>query len=401
MTTPSSIRVYLDSSDYSQLSNPRLSSDMQMIRDQLIELAAQPAVSFVYSGAHISEMAPLEAGYARAATNRIDLLVKLCGRSTLISPDRLMEAELDRLKHRSAGVVAVTEDGTWFPDIGQIISPVRQIDLLKTTLQETALEMGLNRKQRRQLQSKAMKGGQLRKETLRATDGMNMDEILNLYPMRRDHAEILKRYALGEVGAEKAEQAFLESLRDPAWMMRWFHENHERMSHIGEWLRGPARKIADQMVDVVDKAAQALRVEQLTGEKIISPTLSAQGWKSLQDDFVVKTINSIADKLDAGVQCPDAGTADQYCPGFSTCIRVMLSSLRNSIGNVTRPPEHSDFVDAVHAMYAPYVTLFRADRYMSPIVASHVEKYGTAVVRKLKDLPDKIQSVASTEAALS
>jgi hypothetical protein len=38
---------------------------------------------------------------------------------------------------------------------------------------------------------------------------------------------------------------------------------------------------------------------------------------------------------------------------------VMHSSLRNAIGNHARSPEPNDFVDAVHAMYAPYVDLFR------------------------------------------
>lgn len=400
MTTPSLIRVYLDSSDYSQLSNPRASAELQKVRDQLLALAYRPDVAFVYSGAHISEMSPLEANYAESAATRTDLLVKLCGRSTLISADRLMEAELNRLKHlSSSGVKAITDDGTWFPDIGQILTPSQQIDMLKAQLHQSALEMGLNRKQRRLLNSRILKGGQLRPEALKDGDGLDLDEVLRRYPMRRDAAEVLKRYVLGKVTAEKADQAFLESLRDPTWMMRWFHEHHERLSPVGEWLRGPARKIADQMFDIADRATQALRAEQSTGHEIISPMLTAKGWKNAQDEFVVSTINSTASKMDSDARCLDAPTADQYCPGISTGLRVMHSSLRNSIGEAARDPTHSDFVDAVHAMYAPYVTFFRADRYMTPIIAAHTERYGTTVVRKLQELPDKIEAALAAKAA--
>lgn len=390
MTTLGLIHPYLDSSDYSRLSDPRASTDMQRVRDRLIDLASRPGVSFVYSGAHISEMAPLEASYAEAATTRTNLLVKLCGRSTLISPDRLIDAELDRLKHRTPqGVLAVVEDGTWFPDIGQIVTPAQTLDAAMATvaIHEKALEMGLNRQQRRFLKSKAIKGGQLRPEVLKEADGMDLDTLLEHYPMRRDDAEVLKQYVLGKVSAERADQAFLESLRDPSWMMRWFREHHDRLSPIGNWLRGPARKIAEQMIDLVDRAAQTLR------------PLSAQGWKSAQNDFLVGTINRIATTMGSTAECPDAITADEYCPGISTCLRVMHSSLRNSIGDAARPPEHSDFADAVHAMYAPYVTHFRADRYMAPIIAAHTERYGTAVVRKLNELPDKIEAALSAKAA--
>jgi hypothetical protein len=50
----------------------------------------------------------------------------------------------------------------------------------------------------------------------------------------------------------------------------------------------------------------------------------------------------------------------------------------------------SDFADALHAFYAPYVSIFRADNYMAPHIAKHVKQYGTRVVPKLRDLPGEI-----------
>ena len=67
---------------------------MDAARIALLALAKSQSVLFAFSGAHLSEMAPLEARYAPAATARADLLVALCGRNAFISYDRLIRAEL-------------------------------------------------------------------------------------------------------------------------------------------------------------------------------------------------------------------------------------------------------------------------------------------------------------------
>ena len=55
-------------------------------------------------------------------------------------------------------------------------------------------------------------------------------------------------------------------------------------------------------------------------------------------------------------------------------------------------PKKSDWVDSLHAMYAPYVDIFRTDSYMAPIVEAKVEKYGTTVVAKIGNLAEKIET---------
>ncbi len=45
-------------------------------------------------------MSPLEEQYASAGVARTALMVELCGRTTMISYDRLMKAELLRLVER-------------------------------------------------------------------------------------------------------------------------------------------------------------------------------------------------------------------------------------------------------------------------------------------------------------
>jgi len=44
----------------------------------------------------------------------------------------------------------------------------------------------------------------------------------------------------------------------------------------------------------------------------------------------------------------------------------------------------------MHAVYAPYVDIFRADSFMAPYIARQSNKYGTTTVAKLVDLSKAI-----------
>ncbi len=56
------------------------------------------------------------------------------------------------------------------------------------------------------------------------------------------------------------------------------------------------------------------------------------------------------------------------------------------------PPKPSDFPDALHAINAPYMDIFRADSFIAPYIARHSQRYGTRVVPKLSGLLPAIQA---------
>lgn len=183
MATPRPITIYLDSSDYSRLSQSDRSTEMEQVRVRLIQLAELPSVLFVFSGIHISEMAPLESRYTGAASARTDLLVTLCERNALISFDRLVAMEIDCLRRQDpAPVVAITREGTWFPDMGRILTPSQHIDAAREVDQQTR-ERGLNRKTRRLLKSKTTKHGRLRPEAFKNSNGVDLSDLLERYPI--------------------------------------------------------------------------------------------------------------------------------------------------------------------------------------------------------------------------
>ena len=178
------IQVYLDSSDYSTLSDTRrLSPEITTVRERLLAWAASGEVEFRYSGVHISEMSPQRAQDAGAAAARADMLVSLCGSHCLFEWHVLVESEIMATAQDSGPPTLVySNTGDWFPKITDFVSPVAQLDLLKR-LDQSAREQRLNRAQRRALNQTTLKRNRVRasaKKSLLAKQEAGLKEMLSV-----------------------------------------------------------------------------------------------------------------------------------------------------------------------------------------------------------------------------
>jgi len=384
--------VYLDSNDYSVLSEPRLDVRLTGLREKLLQLKDHTDVMFAFSGVHISEMSPVAQNHADAAIRRTSLLSLLCRRNAMISFDRLITAELKKLVLRSAmPVAAIDTNGEWFPDFGSLVTPWSDLDI-EAAAQQQAEDAGMNRKARRMLKSKMVnKKGGVRSNFEKLHGRMDHHELADKYPMRPRDARVLQRYLLGRATRAEADAAFLESLRDPSYMMQWFAEHHGRLGAVGEWVRRPARNLLDTMQGHFSEIHGKLAEMPLEERKKALSTLSGTHWAKMQETGLLAIVNRLIKSLLPGESvCEDVRLVDQYCPGISICLRTLYSSVRNSFGENTRAMSRSDFVDALHAMYVPYVSFFRADRYMAHIIRPHAERFGTKVFGSLDELVDAV-----------
>lgn len=390
--------VYLDSSDYSTLSDPKQQSDALLeVRSTLLGFTSSGQVRYVFSGAHLSEMAPLIGRRTTAATLRADLLVELCDRCALISLDKVIRAELGKaLACDATSLDPISSIGDWYPDLDDFISPVIWANMARE-IDTEAKRRGINREQRRELKRQLFKAqslSPLMRHWLAAQSGAdNYADLLRLYPMRPTDAEVLGRYILGTASKEEAELAFLESLRDPRWMMRWFSAHGDKMTPVTEWMRAPARTMIQSMREMIDAARKMRQLESELGSEYRSKVLTRNGWAAMQDKLVTAIADRLAQHFFPQAYAPVAtADVDRFCPGLSTMIRSLHGSLWDAVALVPREPLESDFVDAVHSLYAPYVDIFRADRFMAPHIRRQVERHGTCVVSRLTELPNAIRT---------
>ncbi|MEE4919015.1 hypothetical protein V2K23_06335 [Pseudomonas alliivorans] len=374
--------IYLDSSDYSTLTRPRLEPAQSQQLAALRALKKRKDVMFVYSGAHIAEMSPLEAQYASAGVERTALMVELCGRTTMISYDRLMKAELLRLVERDPAPVDVLDaNGGWFPDMGALMSPLDELDI-PGMMQEEMHKHQMNRKGRRILQKNMSKQGGFNSNFEKNTgETLDFTELLKKVPMRKRDAAVIKRYVLGTATRAQADQAFLESLRDPTFMSQWFIHNHHQLGAVVEWVRKPAQQLLascqqtlDDLNDQLARLSKSERAEAMQSVK-------GERWTKLKKQGLLDIVNNLLERLlPEALKCEDASLIERYCPGLFVCIMAFYTSLHKSLGESGREPKASDFVDLIHALYIPYVSYFRADRYMCGVLQPLAEAVNTRVV---------------------
>jgi len=380
------------------MSDPKRQHEWESERRTLERYVADGDIRCVFSQAHLVEMAPIDRSRTELATAKADLLVSLCAGYALPSLDRLVAGELAALRDgRPRDIDVIDVDGNWYPPIDDLISDVGTKVFSKDVVSDAIAEFAGNRAQRRAAAKKLLKKGapsplflrQLKTET----PGVECLEIQKTYPMRDEDAWVIARYIRGQARRDEAQRAFEASLRNPRFMMRWFASENVDVTNFTSWLRDSSLK----MKSVVDEfAALAKRIHGLPPDQqsLVAPqtVLAKREWDRRPDEMAGRLAQRLADELLplSALELPLERLHDT-CAGFSTLLRTFFDAAWTATGVQPRAPKASDLGDCYHAMYAPYVQIFRPDSFMAPHVARHVSRFGTQVVPKLKQLVPAIE----------
>lgn len=395
----SPINVYLDSSDFSRLSNPNRDRNDAELANKLLLFSRDGQVRFLFSGTHLTEMAPLDAQFTASAVSRANYLVDLCGRNSLHSFDRILKSELmclvDPYKTLPPPYSGIAE---WYPEWGNLVGPVQWVETLEI-FESTCRAHGLNRDQRRALKRKIFKDGRLKKDGRSAPNFESevLDQFVSAYPMREQDAKVLFRYALGDASSEEANEAFLEGLRDPRWMMQWFSCHHEELTPFINWVREPAKKLFD-VVNAITEHIRQLQIHLAHSSITSNADLLTSDWWHRQADTLVENISLklLRENYPNESKKITFQDVDKRCPGFSTVIRSAHSTIRDlTLRSPRKNHKASIYVDSLHSIYAPYVDIFRADRYMTPHIQRAAKHYSTIIVPSLNDLAMAIEQELS------
>lgn len=208
--------------------------------------------------------------------------------------------------------------------------------------------------------------------------------------MRPQDMEVIRNYVREKASASDVEEAFLNSLRDPRWMARWFSEHYDEMASVGNWFRAPARKFTEKMGNLANKTNIELAEfgNKKTRRYIVDKV------RASQDELLLRLVNeALEDLLPHSPPSINIEHIKTYCPGISCLIGSSYSYILDSVGVSSRNLKDSDFIDVIHSMYAPYVSLFRADRYMAPHIRNNLVGQKPLIAHRLEDTPDKISEL--------
>jgi hypothetical protein len=208
--------------------------------------------------------------------------------------------------------------------------------------------------------------------------------------MKPEDAEMVVRFWLGRATEAEFDKALNESLRDPQHMMKWFTTNHALASPISDIVRRPGRELGAHLRELV---ALAVRHAALLKEGGMDTAPTGRDgeilrrWEKQQDNQLINLVQRAAQAKGISLKNVIPKDIDKFCPGISATIRSLYSSAWDNVAAGRKEePSDSQPVDALHAMYAPYVCVFRADRYMAPHIQKQVKRHGTIVVSRLSDL---------------
>ena len=389
------LTVYLDSSDYSVLSRSSLAPGHAETKSALKAFAEKKRVRFVFSGLIVSEMAPLGAVAVPYAIDRGAWLSELCGQNALMHRGDLMKLEVQALaRGESPPSTAESTAHDWFPTV-ELDEPEPLATSVREMIREDAT---FGRAERRRQERQAFKRGRLRPDVeariMREAGLRYVDAILSRFPMEPSNAGVLGRYVMGKASRDEAIEALKASLRDPCWVMRWFSENPKMAEPLTDMIREPGRLIGERFRTFVEQAKRLKVMPEAEGNGTLwdQQTLSqTREWGSYVDEVLFGTVKSIAAHCKVDVE--SALTSEKVascCPGLNATVRAALSSLRHQL-DAKQEPSDSQFPDAMHAIYGPYVDLFRADAFMAPHIQRHLMDCGTKVVSRLVDLPREIE----------
>lgn len=404
------LTVYLDSQDYSTLTDPKqLTPGLRATRDNLLAFATSGTVRFLFSSVVICEATPLTPESTSLSEMKAEFLSELCGSNALVSFDRLISMEIEVLLGKTVNSVnAIDPQGNWFPDIGPLDEEGNVWERMQGMVDDDLKLKGISRQQRRAMSRKLVKNNQPRAVLRSMLDRQDSQStavaLIEKYPMRPECADVMAQYAMGRASEAQFRQALIESLRDPRWMMRWFSNDHSMASPIAEIIRRPGRELGELMRILVKASLDyiaALMVWHSSGQNPAGRHGEvAKKWAEFQDRQLISIVSRLSeDWFHSHLTNFTTSQVMACCFGLSTTLGSLFSSAWENVGGGRKEsPSDSQFVDALHAIYAPYVDIFRADRFMAPHIQKQVAAHGTTVVARLPQLVDVIEKRLSQNA---
>lgn len=383
--------VYLDSSDFSVLSNSKTRTpEVVDVESQLIYWQEQGLIELRFSYVHVIEAAATEHRYSDLASNRFLQMKRLCGFNCLVDPIRILEHEATNLsKYEYVDLKNFLNDkGDWFPNIDSSKDSVK----IETIVQEQ-INLIPDRKSRRLAISNSFdKNGKLKDEFRLKFFKISpmVDEIAQKFPIPRYLIEAAVRNYYKSGSVDSFLDALKESLSNLDNLGLWYEKDWDRISPISSYLREIGSDVKHSLITATDRFREI--TENQTGLDLDKNLISSLANNSF--DNLVKTLPSdFANKLAVSL-----GVDLIKEPSWElTPSLVTMGTVAGYVGKLTalggRKAKVSDFGDIYHAAYLPYVDIFRADGFISSAIYAAKLPFDTKVVGKFVELPEAIQEM--------
>lgn len=397
-TTPTlqrPLQVYLDSSDFSLLANPKeRTAELDPIRRDLETLKRQGDIELRFSLVHVVEAAPVDERYLESGTARLTVIHELCYPHALLAPQDVMSTEASKLyggndTHRDI----FKNDGDWLPtDLGNLALPTRT-----EVVRKIIDDMGLGRAKRREAERKYLRSGGITREASKVLEGCT-DEFLTAiaggFPLTDAAGAALRSYLAGPLSGIEAMRAVVESIHDLRRFADWLNKQWDEVRGATQWLRESGERLRLSMIQTA-QSARKLREKQLGSGLLSEQQMLEIGRRELakvRHEFVAKTAHRVLPSPAAQAAIIDPAKAALAAPSLTTMAAVLFGISASNIFQLHNPrlPKRSDAGDMTHCLYLPHVDLFRTDGFIADLIKQSAPQYFNSVVPNLTTLMPRI-----------
>lgn len=318
------------------------------------------------------EAVPVDLETAALGRLRLDCIKELCGQKTYVDPVTLVTQELSG----SSDVPLTNDLGHWFPGVG---SPWGDDEVMPS-------EPPKNRHQRR-VDEKKMK--------IAAAKATNqIQEMLQEFPIKKSRALVL--FASPQSG-ESVATALQNSVNDLDFLCDWYIKNWSRSTEYSKAVRSTGQGLRNLLA----VASEDVKAQHL---QLVNQGISASGAQKSMMAYAKKLaveasqdmINSLSKEENR--EATPITASLKSTPSMYVFLELLAQIFLSSVVAVknTRKARDSDLIDMVHAMYLPYVDIFRADlATASALKAAHLG-VKTKIATSLDDLVSEVETMIAS-----
>lgn len=398
------LQVYLDSSDYSDLSESMLDSKHPNARifQKLCWYVDQGIIEIRFSAVHVIEIAHLDESSRNWALHRARCIQRLTGGKCFRFWSEIPVIEcFNLMTNRPIYEDVYVNNGSWHPDFSDVAYAFRRLTI--DEFKKVVIDGSLNRKQRKANERIYIRNGHLSAEGIRALQVNRkelLDEVSRQFPLSEKFYkdDLMLKYAAGKVSAEEIIEEISIVFRDIEKFIGWTYDTRDSERKIVSWLRSHGKEMASSIEAQRAKINDAYAEGMITSEQKKTILLSIERMipdlRSNRLDEVKVSIKDLYPTFRCtGSQWSDVqGSEFGSIPSMDSYIMVYFEHFRRNL-KMNRKLKGSDAADLFHLAHLPYCDLFRADSDTAETVKKMAAAYNTRVVSKLRNLPDQIEHV--------
>jgi hypothetical protein len=418
------VRVYLDSSDISNLSDPhKLAADplLQKVREEIIDLSEKGVVEFRFSFFHIIELAHLESKQKPHAEARAKFVKLLCGHRAYRHPGQLRLFEALSLVQdgqpetvRGASARAYVNDASWLPrsiievatDFSDALTRGLNNRIVKESL-GVVKDIASNRKERRALSRKFAGPKGATEDAIKIaakTAKTFLEDWQSAYPLTNRFWDdtMLFQVLQNRISKQELQQECLNGFADIENFIGWCVDRIPSIRAQPQAIRSTEhstlfdelRAEADKRLELARKVLDELELKPEASEDIlkflrrglrdaVSPDMNKSRRRKLEDLYqsnrVWFTKHHVTEKdFERKVLHSPLGTM----PSLDIFLHVISAHFKKLGKLSTNPPKlrHSDLCDLLHSVYIPYSDVFSVDTRTRLLVTPGQVKCETELV---------------------